>query len=223
MSTYWEASKKVLSLRKRPKLSSSKAKTARKPFGDLHEKEMWIPELYDAYNHQMGAVDLADQLQGHNPGQRRLKRGGGQAVDQFLLMTVLINCYLLALYSEWEGKRMPRSQDDFRVKLVESLLVLGQDAKVPRKRVYPHTDSEALEVPLHQHQHIKMPTRKDCAACKGVRHQDRPLKRAVLSGITANLGGKGERRTSIYGCKQCKVALCREGSCFERYHQNGQN
>jgi hypothetical protein len=151
MSTYWEADKKVLSLRKRPKLSSSKAKTARKPFGDLHEKEMWIPELYDAYNHQMGPVDLADQLQGHNSGQRRLKRGGGQAVDQFLFMTVLVNCFLLSLYSQWDGKKKPRSQDDFRIKLVESLLALGQDAEVPKKRVYSHTNSEALEVPLHRH------------------------------------------------------------------------
>ena len=170
MSTYWEADKKVLSLRKRPKLSSSKAKTARKPFGNLYEKKMWILELYDAYNHQMGAVDLADQMQAHNSGQRRLRRGGGQAVEHFLLMTVLVNCYLLGLYSEWEGKKMPRSQDNFRIQLGESLLILGKDAEVHKKRVYPHTDSEGLEVPLHLHQHVKMPTRKDCAACKGIRH-----------------------------------------------------
>jgi hypothetical protein len=131
---------------------------------------MWIPELYDAYNHKMGAVHVANQLQGHNSGQRRLRRGGGQAVEHFLLMTVLVNCYLSAFYSEWEGKRKPRSQDNFRIQLVKALLVFGQDAEVPKKRLYPYTDSEALEVPLHRHEHIKMPTRKDCAACKGVRH-----------------------------------------------------
>jgi hypothetical protein len=115
---------------------------------------------------------------------------------------------------------MPRSQDNFRIQLVELLLILGKDAEVPKKRVFPYTDSDAIEVPLYQHQHVKIPTRKDYAACKGVRHQDRPLKRAALSEITANLGGKSEQRTSIYSCKQYKVALCREGSCFERYHQN---
>jgi hypothetical protein len=41
---------------------------------------------------------------------------------------------------------MPRLQDNFRVKLVELLLVLGQDAEVPRKRVYLYIDSEALEI-----------------------------------------------------------------------------
>jgi hypothetical protein len=76
MMTYWETNWKVLCLRKRPKLSSSKAKTARLPFRDQSEKEMWIPELYNAYNHNMGAVDVADQLQGHNQGLRRIRRGG---------------------------------------------------------------------------------------------------------------------------------------------------
>lgn len=222
MTTYWEADKKVLRLRKRPKLSSSKAKTARLPFGDLGEKEMWVPELYDAYNHNMGAVDIADQLQGQNAGLRRIKRGGAQAVDQFLLLTVLVNCYLLSLYAKWEGERTVkhRSQDDFRIKLVEALLAAGRDAKVQKKRVYPFTNAEALEVPLHRYQHVKMPTRKDCAACKGVRHHDRPPKRVALAEIAANSGGSSDRRTSYWGCKQCRVSLCKKGGCFERYHSN---
>jgi hypothetical protein len=159
-------------------------------------------------------------LQGYNSGQRRLKKGGGQAVEYFLFMTVLVNYYLLALYSEWEGKKIPRSQDNFRIQLVELLLTLGKNTEVPKKQVFPYTDSEAIEIFLHQHQYIKIPTRKDYTACKGVKHQDQLLKRAALSEITANLGRKNERRTSIYSCKQYKVALCREGGCFERYHQN---
>jgi hypothetical protein len=62
ITTYWETNRKVLRLRKRPKLSSSKAKTAKLPFRDQLEKEIWILELYDAYNHNMGAVDVVDQL-----------------------------------------------------------------------------------------------------------------------------------------------------------------
>jgi hypothetical protein len=60
ITTYWVAEKKVLCLRRRPKLSSSKAKTARLPFSNLGEKEMWVPEIYNAYNYNMGAVDVAD-------------------------------------------------------------------------------------------------------------------------------------------------------------------
>jgi hypothetical protein len=184
---------------------------------------MWIPELYDAYNHNMGAVDVADQLQGQNGGLRRIKRGATQAVDQFLLQTVLVNCYLLSLYAKWEGGERVvkhRSQDDFRINLVEALLAAKRNAKGPGKRVYPFTNSEGLEVPLHYHEHVKMPTRKDCYACKGVRHQDRPLKRVALGVIAANEGRSTQRRTSWYGYKQCKVALCKEGGCFERYHRN---
>src|SRR5271156_5298605 len=119
MSIYWEADGKVLRLRKRPKLSPSKAKLARAPFGDLSEKEMEVPQIYDAYNHNRGAVDVADQLQGHNSGLWRIRREGGQAIEHFLFQTVLVNCYLLALYSKWEGEWQIKfnSQDDFRVKV----------------------------------------------------------------------------------------------------------
>ena len=183
---------------------------------------MEVPELYDAYNHHMGAVDLADQLQGHNSGLRIIKRGGAQAVDQFLLLIVLVNCYLLSLYAKWEGEHTlkHRSQDDFRIKLVEALLATGKDAQVPRKRGYSHINAEALEVPVHRHQHVKMPTRKDCAACKGVRHHDRPPKRVALAEIAANSGRPSARRTSWYDYKQCGVSLCKEGGYFERYHRN---
>jgi hypothetical protein len=44
-------------------------------------KEMDIPAIYDAYNYKMGEVNLADQLQGHNSGNRRIKRGGAQVVN----------------------------------------------------------------------------------------------------------------------------------------------
>jgi hypothetical protein len=45
-------------------------------------------------------------------------------VDQFLLSTVLTNCYLLSLYGNWEGERQVKhkSQDDFKLKLVKALL-----------------------------------------------------------------------------------------------------
>jgi hypothetical protein len=47
---------KVLWLRKRPKETSSKAKTARAPFGRDIVKELLIPAIIDGYNYHMGQL-----------------------------------------------------------------------------------------------------------------------------------------------------------------------
>jgi hypothetical protein len=60
MSTFHRPEGRVTRLRKRPKGTSSNAKTARKPFGIYSEKELDIPVLYDEYNHNMGPVDVYD-------------------------------------------------------------------------------------------------------------------------------------------------------------------
>jgi hypothetical protein len=75
MSTVHDGKSKVTRVRKRPKKTSSKAKTARVPFGDQPTKELEIPELYDCYNHNMLAIDVADQLASSNSGKQRIKRG----------------------------------------------------------------------------------------------------------------------------------------------------
>jgi hypothetical protein len=96
MSTVYDANGRVTSIRKRPKATSTSAKTARKPFGDQVTKELEIPEPYYAYNHYMNGVDIADQLAASNSGKRRIRRGAWQALDQWLLVTVLVNTYLIA-------------------------------------------------------------------------------------------------------------------------------
>jgi hypothetical protein len=75
MSTVFDGKEKVIQLQKRPKKTSSKAKTARIPFGDKATKELEIPKIYDFYNHNMLAVDVADQLAASNTGYQRIRRG----------------------------------------------------------------------------------------------------------------------------------------------------
>jgi hypothetical protein len=91
MSFFMSGDERVERLRKRPKETSSKAKTARKPFGKEPVKVLSIPAIADRYNYHMAA---------QNPGLRHVERGGHQALEHWLLRTVLINCYLLALCSE---------------------------------------------------------------------------------------------------------------------------
>jgi hypothetical protein len=75
MSTVFDGKEKVTRLRKRPKKTSSKAKTARVPFGDQATKELEIPKIYDFYNHNILAVNVADQLAASNAGYQRIRRG----------------------------------------------------------------------------------------------------------------------------------------------------
>jgi hypothetical protein len=78
----------------------------------------------------MGGVDLADQLSATKAGLRRIRRGGWQALEQWLFRTVLVNSYLVAL-NAIDGKRNRvinfRSQADFRLRIIDSLLKLEVD------------------------------------------------------------------------------------------------
>jgi hypothetical protein len=100
MSSVMSGDEKVLRLRKRPKETSSKAKTARAPFGRDAVKELLIPAIVDGYNYHMGAVDEFDHLIAQNAGLRHVRRGGAQALEHWLLHIVLVNSYLLALCSD---------------------------------------------------------------------------------------------------------------------------
>jgi len=91
---------RILRLRKRPKETSSKAKTTRVPFSNQATKVLSIPAITDEYNYHMGAVDEFNHLTAQNAGLRHVERGGYQALEHWLLRTVLINYYLLALYSD---------------------------------------------------------------------------------------------------------------------------
>ncbi len=123
-------------MRKRPKETSSKAKTARKPFSDNAVKELSIPAVADYYNHFMGAIDEFDHLTAQNTGLRHVVRGGAQALEHWLLRTVLVNCYLLALCSDVPEPRQIsfRSQQDFRKQLVGALLAIGKNSNISPKR-----------------------------------------------------------------------------------------
>jgi hypothetical protein len=94
------ANEKIIQLRRRPKETSSKAKTSRISFGEDVIKELSIPTIADAYNYYMGVVDEFDYLTAQNPGLWPIRHGGAQALEHWLLRTVLVNCYLLALCSD---------------------------------------------------------------------------------------------------------------------------
>jgi hypothetical protein len=221
MSTVHNRKSKVTKVRKRPKKTSSKTKTARVPFGDQPTKELEIPELYNCYNHNILAINVADQLASSNSSRRRIKRGTWQALDQWLLITVLVNCYLVTFYSNIKRERQIkfRSQRDFRIQIIDALLAIGKDPPVPKKRRFAHNNYNKNKIPVIHHHRIKRSTRKDCAACREETYWARPLRRSPLASIKANQRQGSTKRSTIFGCKECNVALCKEGPCFDIYHR----
>lgn len=221
MSSVLSGDDKVVRLRKRPKDTSSKAKTARQPFGNSPEKKLEIPAIADGYNYHMGAVDEFDHLTAQNAGLRHVERGGHQALEHWLLRTVLVNCYLLALCSNVPEPRHInfRSQQDFRKQLVGSLLAMGSGSELCPKRRISKISQGADFMPIQSHRMVKMAKRGYCIACKGLRYGDRPRKRVALSTIASNLGRQSSNHSSSFGCKQCDVHLCNNNSCFERFHE----
>jgi hypothetical protein len=116
MSSFILGNKHILRLRKRPKETSSKAKTIRIPFSNQAIKVLLIPVITDGYNYYIGAINEFDYLTTQNAGLWYIERGGHQVLEYWLLYTVLINYYLLALYSHMPEPRQVsfRSQQDFR-------------------------------------------------------------------------------------------------------------
>jgi hypothetical protein len=220
ISSVLSGDERVVRLRKRPKETSSKAKTSRIPFGKEAVKELSIPAIADEYNQHMGAVNKFDHLTAQNAGLRRIERGGHQALEHWLLRTVLVNCYLLALYSYAPEPREVsfRSQQDFRKQLVGALLAMGKDSDVCKKRRISVISQDATEEPVSSHMLVKMVKRGLCVNCKGLRFRDRPQKRVALAEIAANSGRNSSRHDSWYGCKQCDVHLCKERGCFDIFH-----
>ena len=70
MSSFISGDKRVFRLRKRPKVTSSKAKTVRIPFSNQAIKVLSIPAIADGYNYHMGAVNEFDYLTAQNAGLR---------------------------------------------------------------------------------------------------------------------------------------------------------
>jgi hypothetical protein len=169
----------------------------------------------------MGAVDEFDHLTAQNAGLRHVERGGHQALEHWLLRTVLINCYLLSYCSDVPEPRQVsfRSQQDFRRQLVSALLAKGRDGEVCPKRRISQISQGADQVPTQLHEQVRLGKKRRCVSCKGLRFRDRPKKRQALAEIAANHGRESLMHDSIYGCKQCGVNLCKNRGCFDVFHR----
>jgi hypothetical protein len=220
MSTVYNRTGRVTTVRKRPKKTSTNTKTAQVLFGDQPTKELKISEVYRKYNHKILEVNIADQLASSNSSQRRIRKGAWQAIDQWLFVSILVNSYLVAFYSKVKGKRQIkfRNQHDFRIQIIEGPLEIGKGALGLRKRRFSHSNCDDSNTQITDHHHEKRPSKSDCAAYKEGTYWERPIKRSPLAPISANQKRDFKRSNTIYSCKECNVTLCNKGPCFDRCH-----
>lgn len=194
-------------LRKRPPTSFQKSKTARAPFGNNARAVLPVLAAADNYNYNMNHVDRADHLKAQNCGARPIRKGW-KAIFLWLLNTTLINAYLLSQYSEHPEKFT--AQDSFRIALYTALF--DRSERLARKRKAPERiDSIKAPVSSVEPHVIKSLGRmRQCVVCKGRRG-------LVLGELDPNAQKAGPKRTS-FGCNLCQVSLCKDGTCFEDFH-----
>jgi hypothetical protein len=176
--------------RKRPSTTSTSARTARAVFGSEHSKDLPIPTFIDDCSHCVGQVDQADQLRATNPGLRRIRRGGWQALWHFLFNVTLVNSFLLSQYKD---------PYKFRVDLQHELFNRG--TRVSQKCSKPGA------VQTQDHKLASGQALRYCAVCK--EPPTRKRKRSVLGDISVNAQPTPlqKRNKTTFGCSRCGVAV----------------
>ena len=218
MSTVHNGEIMVEKLRKRPSETSTSAKTARLPFGDHARKLLEIPEFDDEYNQETGAVDEGNKLKRCNTCEVICRRGGAQSLFTWLLDTVLVNSYLLSFHSDVNKKEKFTDQTVFRTAIMTECFKLGRETHTKRKRtaiaVLSNRDSEATHT-LQRREH-----KQECVVCKkeGIPRQKRQALGEISANQQLNSVKEGCRKSTEFGCNVCDTPLCKDSTCWSRFH-----
>lgn len=225
MSTVKEGTKCVKTVRTRPKQGKKREEQKHKPFKGQPTAILEIPDLTDCYNNNMGAVDGFDHLTAMNSGLRCVKRGAAQAVEHWLLRTVLVNTYVVGQIWRRENELVKlRSQVEWRDAVIEGLLEASQrvaeDTPLHPRTGISHRKNVTFDGKLCSNpQPVKTVKPKQCKWCLGHRPGDRPLKRRPLGELASANQRTSYRHESLYSCSQCKTPLCTgKRGCFLRWH-----
>jgi len=211
----------VLRERKRPAKTSTSGRIVRAVFGDQPTKELGIPTFIDDYNHNMGGVDIANQLRESYEVHKATKRNLWP-LFYWLIDTIIINSYRLyqvhvkqqaqqrqqqeAQQSQQPSTTTKRmlSHSEFRTQLYRKLLSYSFDVKIRHlqlrlsgKRHYPvgHGFGRVFD---------------NCRVCDWCRYQ------AELCKLHGGEFAMKNLPRSRHGCTFCQVALC--STCFNQYH-----
>ena len=145
------------------------------------------------------------------------RRRGQQSLFTWCINTVLVNSYLLNYHSNVPNKKRYINQDLFRTALIAQCFTIEKTRKrkkVPSTAVLPNIDTEAL------HNLTRREIQQDCVVCKGdiKKELHTEKQRRVLGEISVNAKRNRQRKCTVFGCDICDTPLCKESTCWERFH-----
>ena len=147
------------------------------------------------YNRHMGHDDNADRMTNSYKASRRTWKWTKKPFFH-LLDLAIVNSYILL--SSCGGKKI--SHRDFRLTLIREMLARsGHDSRPSMSVGRPASSSnntERLDTRHNKHWPGRSSTKRRCRMCSE----------------------RGVRRTVIFRCVKCDVALCVDRNCFEDYH-----
>ena len=217
LTTIHTLEERVISERKKPRISSSNGPAIRRTFGSQERLNVPIPVITNDYNRYKVGVDVADQYRSYYFTQLKCLRNW-PLIFFWLLDTTIINSYLL-LCRLSSHSTYPGSSRSFRISLAKSIITqYGQKHRQPRKSYYTRKTTTPRYGKLQNITTLSQPTgsrdqhtltrmggsRVGCAEC-----------RFILRGMRQ----KGVRaRISWFGCTGpgCGIFLCQ--ICFENRH-----
>lgn len=211
MTTAYTGDEREVRTRRRPTTTQPHTRPMLAAFGAEAVKELEVPSVSAAYNDQMGAVDIADQLRASEGIDHRVCMGSWRAIAwSFLLEVCLVNSYLLQLRGQPDWPRLT-NQRAWRQAIIDGLINGYAQQGQSRKRLRPGDEV----TPVSSHERIHRGKSSPCVGCKGQRIGTRK-KRRVLGSTNGNSLTRPRQTRS--GCKQCDVAICTVGECWYFWH-----
>lgn len=201
--------KSVMVNRKRPSNTSTSARITQVPFGDCWQKVLPIPDHINGYNHNMNAIDIADQLRSYYTTQR-IHRKCWKAPWSYLLDVIATNSYIIY------QKTHPRATHaDF-----QKGLVLGLIGNTKTRAIQTRKIAKPVRIgEPHRHQRVKLLQLARCSSCTKAKRTvtNRRERRTALAEISGNTMRKALTPKSIWGCGYCQVAICKKDICWEEH------
>jgi len=179
--------------RKRPAATSTNVAIACTPFGTDYQKELDIPTAINDYNHYIGSVNIANQYRASYEIHRKTNRSWFP-LFYFFLDASIINAWRIQCIYKQQHQQPVNSQLAFRKKLYRELFAFAAQAARPR----PNQQCQ-------DHQQYRLDKQLPCVWCQYIREK----------------GARGQRATRTRsGCRECDVALCKKGQCWDEYHRS---
>ena len=181
-----------------------KTGTSRRQKGNKERKNIDVPDIISTYNHKMGGVDLADQLNSYYENGHRSRVKYYLRLFFDLINTCIVNSGIVFNKIQ-QNHQLPIFQSlVFRRTIVRKLIgtYKGRIYATPTAPIKRRKSNEAL------------PSRIDLPHLTHLPETQNVRKRCKLCTIS-----KVDNRTNIF-CSTCNASLCltKERNCFKDYH-----